>query len=308
MSIPAYHAFMLPLLEVIADGGEHQMPEIVTALCDRFKLQAAEREQLLPSGQQTIAANRIGWAKTYLKKAGLLTNPVRGKVRITDEGSKVLKQKPAAIDAHFLQKYPAFKSFIAPVDQPNATAESKSQQATPSKDPQEAMEDAHREIQIALADELLERIRASSPAFFERLVVKLLVAMGYGGSLADAGKAVGKSGDGGIDGTIKEDRLGLDVVCIQAKRWKGEYSVGRPEVQAFVGSMEGAKARKGVFICTSTFTKEAEEHVVHLDRKVVLIDGLTLARLMIEHGVAVTTVGTLLIQQLDSDFFEAGEE
>ncbi len=297
MPIPDYQAFMLPLLEVLQDRQERPMAEVAAALANHFNLTPVERDQLLESGQQTIVSNRGAWAKTYLKKAGLLHNPVRGKVQITEEGLKVLKQKPAKIDNAFLKNYASFNTFF----RPSKVADGDSPEPDATKTPEEAIDDAYQDLRNALADDLLDRVMGCSPSFFEQLVVRLLVAMGYGGTLADAGQAVGKSGDGGIDGIIKEDLLGLDVLCVQAKRWADV--VGRPVVQAFAGSMEGVRARKGVLITTSSFSKEAQEFVGRLERKIVLIDGKRLTQLMIDHNIGVTAVRSYTLKRPDSDFF-----
>lgn len=224
MSIPDYQDCMLPILELISDGQEHRMTDVARSIADRFKLSESERAELLPSGTQTIIANRVAWAKTYLKKAGLLANPGRGIVSITPAGTKVLATKPSRIGKELLQQYPSFNEFL----NREPVAEAPPHESDRSATPEESIDAGYRELNAALADELLEKIRNCSPRFFEQLVVDLLVAMGYGGSLKDAGQAIGKSGDGGIDGIIKEDKLGLDVVCIQAKRW--ERTVGRPSV------------------------------------------------------------------------------
>ncbi len=298
MAIPDYQDCMLPLLELLADGQESQLQAVTRLLADRFNLTAAEREQPLPSGSQPVIANRVAWAKTYLKKAGLIAQPTRGVVRITDDGRAALGKKPARIDNSFLRGYPGFTEFYGRTTPSPADGEPVQDAATP----EEALEASFTTMNNALADELLEKVKGCSPQFFERLVVELLVAMGYGGSLADAGRAIGRTGDEGIDGIIKEDKLGLDVVCLQAKKWKG--TVGRPEVQAFAGSMEGFRARKGVLLTTSAFSKEAEEYVGRIERKIVLIDGRRLARLMIEHGVGVATARTFVVKKLDSDYFD----
>jgi restriction system protein len=303
MAIPAYKAFMLPLLEAIADGQDHAIPDVTSRLASRFNLDEIEREEMLPSGQQTVVANRVAWAKTYLKKAGLLVNPERGRVRITDEGQAVLRQKPTMIDRRFLEQYPSFKAFVSGDGENGETRTSgAAAEAEDTRTPEEAIEDAYLDLRNALADDVLDRVKACSPQFFESLVVRLLVAMGYGGSLKDAGEAVGRTGDDGIDGIIKEDMLGLDVLCVQAKRWDG--SVGRPIVQAFAGSMEGFRARKGVLITTSTFSKDAREYVSRIERKIVLIDGKRMAQLMIDHNIGVTTTRAYVLKRPDSVFFE----
>jgi restriction system protein len=295
MAIPDYQGWMLPLLQAVADGQDHLLRDLIGQLANQAGLTAAERQGLLPSGQQTVVSNRVQWAKTYLKKAGLLMQPGRGIIRITPEGKTVLGQKPAEINTTFLKRYPEFQSFYRQV-QP-------AQEAPDT--PEEALEAAHLGLRSALADELLERLKICSPGFFERMVVQLLVAMGYGGSLSDAGQAIGRSGDDGIDGIIKEDKLGLDVVCVQAKRWQA--TVGRPVVQAFAGSMEGQRARKGVLITTASFSKEAEEYVSRIERKIVLIGGRRLTELMIDHDIGVSTARSYVVKKLDADYFTEDE-
>jgi len=301
MPIPDYQECMLPLLEILADGKDYPLRAVTTALADRFGLTDEERKEQLPSGQQSVIANRVAWAKTYLKKAGLVVQPSRGVVRLSDEGRAVLAKKPAKIDNEFLRHYQSFTDFM----DRTSTEPDGGDVAPDSATPEEALEDSYLKLRAALADDLLERLKACSPSFFERLVVDLLVSMGYGGSLADAGQAIGRSGDGGIDGIIKEDKLGLDVVCIQAKRWKD--TVGRPEVQGFAGSMEGFRARKGVLLTTSTFSKEAQEYVTRIERKIVLIDGRRLAQLMIDHDIGVATARSYVLKRVDLDYFDEDE-
>jgi restriction system protein len=302
MPIPDYQDFMLPLLQAVSDGKDYHIRDLTGRLADTLGLSLDQRQQLLPSGQQSVVANRVAWAKTYLKKAGLLDSPKRGYIRISSEGCKALGTHPAKIDNEFLKKYASFVDFYG---RPGAEDDSDAEPPVPAKTPDEVLESSYLDLRLALADELLEQIKGCSPQFFERLVVELLVAMGYGGTLADAGQAIGKTGDGGIDGIIKEDKLGLDVVCIQAKRW--EATVGRPVVQAFAGSMEGVRARKGVLITTSSFSKDAEEYVGRIERKIVLIDGKRLTQLMIDHNIGVTTARTYAIKRLDSDYFVEDE-
>jgi restriction system protein len=296
MPIPDYQDCMLPLLDAVSDSKERTVREVTDALADRFGLTQDERKEMLPSGQQSVIANRVGWAKTYLKKAGLLMQPSRGVICITEEGMAVLRQNLARIDTDFLRQYPAFTDFID-----RSTSEPTTEAKLASATPEESLESSYLALRNALVDEVLDRVKSCSPPFFERLVVELLVAMGYGGSRADAGQAVGRTGDGGIDGIIKEDKLGLDVVCVQAKRW--EKTVGRPEVQAFAGAMEGFRARKGVLITTASFSKEAREYVKFIERKLVLIDGNELAKLMIDHGIGVETAQTYVIKKVDLDYF-----
>jgi restriction system protein len=300
VAIPDYEAFMDPMIRAISDGADHRFRDVVETLIAQVGINDDEREQLLPSGQQTVVSNRINWAKTYLKKAGLVEYPSRGMLRLTKEGRLIATRKER-IDNRFLSQFPTYVAFT---DRAIKLDESKEETPEPFSEstPEEAMDRAASTLRTALADELLERVRNCSPAFFERLVVELLVAMGYGGSLDDAGQAVGKSGDGGIDGIIKEDKLGLDIVCLQAKRWTA--AVGRPEVQAFAGSMEGFRARKGVLITTSTFSREAREFITRIERKIVLIDGQQLARLMIDHNVGVSPSQTYVVKKADPDYFE----
>ena len=297
MPIPTYEEVMLPFLEVLREQGELRMRDVVDRLAGRFHMTENERNQLLPSGQQRIVSNRVGWARTYLKKAGLIESPVRGRVRLTQAGQEALNRSPSKIDNDFLKQFPTFVEFF---DKHPEVTEPEDDDTT-SATPEELLESSYSTLRDALADELIERVKTCSPQFFERLVVELLVAMGYGGSLADAGQAIGRSGDAGIDGIIKEDRLGLDVVCIQAKRWK--TTVGRPEVQAFAGSMEGYRAKKGVMLTTSAFSKDAEDYVKHIERKIVLIDGERLAQLMIEFGIGVSVANTYVVKRLDHDYF-----
>lgn len=253
---------------------------------------------MLPSGAQTIFNNRLGWAKAYLKRAGLLESPSRGSLLVTDTGRDVVNQQPNKVNIRFLKQFPDFDWHRAKKPDQETEEEENESESTP----EELLEASYRTLRDALASELLEKVKSCSPLFFERLVVRLLVAMGYGGSLADAGQAIGRSGDEGIDGIIKEDKLGLDVVCIQAKRWNTN-SVGREVVQAFAGSMEGFRTKKGVFITTATFTKGALEYVKKIERRIVLIDGERLAELMIDHGIGVKTIQTYSLKAMDVDYF-----
>lgn len=296
MPIPTYDELTVPFLKLLRDNGELPIKEIVERLADHAQLNDAERNQLLQSGQRIIA-NRVGWARTHLKKAGLIESPVRGRQRITQAGLDALAENPQKIDRQFLLRYPSFVEFIRRQPEDTETVAEEAARSTP----EELLETSYQSLRNALADDLLDRVQSCSPQFFERLVVELLVAMGYGGSLADAGQAIGRSGDAGIDGIIKEDRLGLDVVCIQAKRWRG--SVGRPEVQAFAGSMEGYRARKGVLITTAAFTRDAEEYVKHIERKIVLIDGEKLSQYMIDFGIGVSIANTYVVKRIDADYF-----
>jgi restriction system protein len=300
MGIPDYQTIMLPLLRFLADEKEHNIGEVVDALAEEFNLSAEECQQLLASGQQTVIRNRAGWARTYLKKAGLIASTRRGFFRITERGQSVLRANPDRIDDGFLEQFPEFVAFRElRHERPEAARQA---ECTPSGvTPEEALDGAYQRLRMDLEAELLEQVKTASPSFFERLVVELLVRMGYGGTLRDAGQAVGKSGDGGIDGIIKEDRLGLDVIYIQAKRW--ESTVGRPEIQKFAGALQGHRARKGVFITTSSFSSDAIEFASRIDSKIVLIDGAALAKYMIDHNVGVSTSRSYEVKKIDSDYF-----
>jgi restriction system protein len=302
MTIPDYQTVMLPLLRFAADGQEHSLREAIENLADHFDLSDDERKALLPSGRQATFDNRVGWARTYMKKAGLLQSPRRGYFKITDTGLQALKANPEAINVKFLEQYPEFVEFRTKSTVKSTATKPDTTVPTEERTPREVMEDAYATIRTQLASELLERIAQSSPQFFERLVVDLLVNMGYGGTRKDAGEAVGGSGDEGIDGIIKEDRLGLEVVYIQAKRW--ENTVQRPEIQKFVGALSGQNARKGVFITTSSFSAGAIDYATGLQVKVVLIDGETLANHMIDYGVAVAPEASYEIKRVDSDYFD----
>ena len=300
MTIPDYQSIMLPLLELAADGNEHSLREAIESLSNQLGLTAKERRELLPSGRQPTFDNRVGWARTYMKKAGLLESTRRGYFRITKRGLDVLDKQPAQIDNAYLRQFPEFVEFQTPKKK-----EEEEEESRPKLDdrttPEEEIESAYQKLRDDLSTELLEMVKGSSAAFFEQLVVDLLVAMGYGGTRKDAGQAIGRTGDGGIDGIIKEDRLGLDIVYLQAKKW--ENTVGRPEIQKFAGALQGQRARRGVFITTSTFTTGAREYVSRIDSKIVLIDGETLAQLMLDFDLGVTTVATYRLKRVDSDYF-----
>jgi len=300
MTIPDFQAIMLPLLQYASDGKEHSLRDAITFLADVFNLTDEEKKGLLPSGQQTVFDNRVGWARTHLKKAVLLEYPKRGFFQITDRGKDLLIQNPTKINIKFLNQFPEHIEFLNS-KKDNDKSEPEIIEISETT-PQESIEFGYQKIRKELELDLLNRVKSCSPDFFERLVVDLLVKMGYGGSRRDAGRAIGKSGDGGIDGIIKEDKLGLDIVYIQAKRWD-DTVVGRPEIQKFVGALHGQRARKGVFITTSRFSQEAREYVSIIDSKIVLIDGQELAQLMIDNHVGVSTVSIYEIKKIDSDYF-----
>lgn len=304
MAIPDYQTLMLPVLKLAADGKDHKFSQAVEILADELDLTAEERNQLLPSGNQAVFNNRVGWARSYLKQAGLLVSPKRGFFTITQKGTELLAAKPTKINISVLEQHPEFIEFKnrkKGKTENESKVESSSEQES-SQTPEDALASAYKQLRSTLESEILSSVKEVSPSFFERLVVDLLVKMGYGGNRQDAGRAMGKSGDGGIDGIINEDRLGLDVIYIQAKRWEG--SVGRPEIQKFAGALQGQRARKGVFITTSFFTKEASEYASLIESKIILIDGEHLSRLMAEHNIGVSTVGLYEIKKLDSDYFD----
>jgi len=303
MPIPDFQAVMRPLLEAVQDGAPKTLPEVRDAVCDKFALTDDERREMIASGRQTIIQNRVGWARTYLNKAGLLEIPERGKVQITERGIEALKRGPDRISVSWLKQFPEFEKFHThrPDLGDNQNKSSPGLTANEAATPDEQLEAAHKALTEELADELLTTIRRATPAFFERLVVDLMIAMGYGGSRKEAGQATKATNDDGVDGIIKEDRLGLDVIYLQAKRWSN--TVHRPEIDKFIGALTRQRARKGVFITTSDFSQGARECVNALDIKVVLIDGAELARLMIENNLGVTSRQVYEVKDIDGDYF-----
>lgn len=297
MAIPDYQSIMLPLLKLTSDQTEHSLRETIEKLAVEFKLSNEERKELLPSGQQATFNNRVGWARTYMKKAGLLKSTRRSFFKITQRGLDIIGQNPPKIDVKFLKQFPEFIEFREiRREKISKTSEIKNDQT-----PSESLEFSYQGIRQDLEQELLYRIKNCSPSFFEKLVIELLVKMGYGGSIKDAGKAMGMSGDEGIDGIIKEDRLGLDIIYVQAKRW--ENNVSRPEIQKFAGALQGQRAKKGVFITTSKFSNEATDFVSKVENKIVLIDGDQLAQYMIDFDIGVSKVTSYDIKKIDSDYF-----
>ena len=300
MAIPDYQSIMLPLLRFATDGNEHSLREAIEGLSEQFGLTDAEKNELLPSGQQPRFNNRVAWARSYMSKAALLESTRRGHFRITQRGQEVLSKSPSEINVKFLEKFPEFVEFRAKHREPAEATESTETLQTPG----ELLETAYQKLREDLSAELLKTVTECSPSFFERLVIDVLVKMCYGGSRKEAGKAIGRSGDEGIDGIINEDRLGLDVIYIQAKRWQA--TIGRPEIQKFAGALQGHRAKKGIFITTSDFSREAEDYVAKIDSKIVLIDGEQLAQLMIDHNVGVTSVTSYETKKIDSDYFIEG--
>lgn len=295
---------MLPLLRLASDGKEHKLSSAVEGLADEFNISTEERNEILPSGNQAVFNNRVAWARAYLKQAGLLASQKRGFFSITKKGAELIANNPSHIDVATLKQFPEF------IERRNRKKGSDEEETeifqTPEKEstltPEESLASSYNKLLLALESEILIAVKESSPSFFERIVVDLLVKMGYGGSRQDAGRALGKSGDGGIDGIINEDHLGLDVIYIQAKRWEGV--VGRPEIQKFAGALQGQRSKKGVFITTSSFTKEAREYASVIETKIILIDGEYLSKLMVQHSVGVSTVGQYEVKKLDSDYFD----
>jgi restriction system protein len=311
MTIPDFQTIMLPLLLYMSDGQEHSIQELTDRLASKFELSEEELRELLSSGKQTIFYNRVGWARTYLSKTRLIEMTRRAYYRITDRGRQVLTKNPIRIDIKFLEQFPEYRKFREREPRKPKQFILEDAKHTPEETledakhtPEETLEDAYQEIREDLAQELLNLVKHSHPAFFERLVVELLVKMGYGGSRRDAARAVGQAGDEGIDGIIDEDRLGLDTIYIQAKKW--DDVVGRPEIQKFVGALMGKRSKKGIFITSSAFSTEAMKYVANIDSKIVLIDGKRLAELMIDYDVGVATVSTYQLKRVDSDYFNNG--
>ena len=297
---------MLPLLQLAADRQEHRFRECVETLAQQFRLTADERAEGLASRGQPIFDNRVGWARTYLVKSGLLEAPRRGYFRITGQGSTLAANPPTTLNVAFLRhQFPAILDFLVAkrIDETGAASPLISIGSADEATPEESLEAAYQNLRNAVQSDVHTRLKECSAAFFERVVVQLLVAMGYGGSLRDAGQAIGKGGDEGIDGIIKEDRLGLDVVYVQAKRWK-DTTVGRPEIQKFAGALQGQRARKGVFITTSSFSADARAFAANIESKIVLIDGEQLAQFMFEHNVGVSPASVYEVKKVDADFFD----
>lgn len=299
MPVPAYHEFMLPILKIADDRADHEIAVVRERLAQEFRLSDDDRREMIPSGSQTALVNRVHWAATYLRKARALEATGRGRFRITDRGLS-LASEGIPITPATLRRFPEFVDFNGA--QPAAPRGTQAVETSSLATPREILEAAHQVLREALADELLERLKSGTPEFFERLVVELMVAMGYGGSRTDAGQALGRSGDGGVDGLIKQDRLGLETVYLQAKRWEGV--VGRPQIQGFAGSLDGFHAQKGVFITTSSFTKDALDYVTRIGKKIVLMSGEELATFMIDFNVGVVSDGTFVVKRIDESYFQ----
>lgn len=301
MPTPDFQSLMRPLLQFAADGQPHTVRECLDHLAKQFGLSELERTELLPSGTQEVFTNRVAWAKTHLRMAGLIEAPSRGVFQITKRGQDLLRETNDRIDLRVLRQQPGYLE-AREAKKDNGKRKIDEDPQNDQQTPEEQIEAASIAVRNSLGEDILAKMKAASPSFFERLVVELLVRMGYGGTRKDAGKAIGRSGDEGIDGIIKEDRLGLDVIYIQAKKW--EATVGRPEIQKFAGALQGVRAKKGIFITTSDFSKEAQEYASRIDSKIVLIDGEHLWNLMIDFGLGVSTVATYEIKKVDNDYFD----
>ncbi len=302
MPIPDLFSITLPLLEYIQDGKEYSSQDVISILEKQFQLNEEEKGRMLPSGIQRVFVNRIAWAKAELKMGGLIEASRRGFFKITQRGLETLKNKPKRIDRKFMIQFPEYKQKVSGTKKDVQVIEEESNEFINQQTPGELLEIGYQQIRNELVSELLERIKANKPEFFEHLVVDLLLKMGYGGSKTEYAEVVGKVGDGGIDGIIKEDRLGLDVIYVQAKRWEGP--VGAPEIHKFAGALLGKRATKGIFITTSKFTKDAIEFTSTINNKIVLISGQELADLMIDYGVGVSIKQTYEIKKIDSDYFD----
>lgn len=309
MAVPDFQSLMLPVLKATADG-EIGSADLRKRVAQAIGLTPEDLAEMLASGRQSRFTNRNSWATIFLRRAGLIERTQRGVNRITDEGRRALAENPSRIDMRYLERFPSYVEWRR---RSNADTEAETGRsiaagdsavsASSSETPEEQIDRSHKALLAALETDLLDRILSMSPAFFENLIVELLIAMGYGGGRAEMGKAVGRAGDSGIDGTIKEDALGLDVVYMQAKRYAPENSIGRPEVQGFAGSLDGVRATKGIFITTSSFTANAREFADKISKRIILIDGAELARLMVSHNVGVRVRSTYEIKKVDEDYF-----
>lgn len=303
MPIPDFQSIMLPLLKFSSDKKEHSTSEALENLANQFNLSDEERSQMLPSGNQKIFYNRVFWSKAYLKMSGLIDNTRRSHFKITDRGIKVLKENPPEINLKYLKQFPDYLKLTESWKKDSNDVVTKESNSNIEETPEELIENNYQKIKKNLAQELLSKIKSCSPSFFENLVVELLVKIGYGGSFSDAGKAIGRRGDEGIDGIIKEDKLGLDLIYIQAKRW--DNVVGRPEIHKFVGALAGQGAKKGIFITTSRFTTDAKDFIPKNETKIVLIDGEQLAQFMIDYDLGTTVQSNYEIKKIDNDYFDS---
>ena len=311
MALPDYQTLMRPVLAVLEDEGEHTARAIRDSIAEQFELTQEQLEERLPSGRDTTFRNRVGWALTYLYRAGLCDRPRRSVYRINDRGRQILARHPDRIDNAVLEGFSEFRAFRArDPDAPTSIRDPRAPAAPPPDDssatPEERAAAAYRELRTALASEVLERVREQSADFFEQVVLDVLQAIGYGGPREDAAERLGRSGDGGVDGVIREDKLGLDLIYVQAKRWAN--TVGRPDIQQFVGALNGQRASKGVFITTSAFSREAIDFADSVNPRVILVDGTELAELMLDHDVGVTVATRYDIKRIDLDYFDVEDD
>jgi restriction system protein len=302
MAVPDFQTLMLPALRLLGKRSPQTAGEVREALAAEFALTPEDLAQMLPSGKQATFGNRVAWAYSYLKQAGLISSPRRGAYEITERGRNVLASAPQRIDIGFLTQFPEFQAFRQGGEGREGAMETAQPVAAAALTPDEEIRAGYERLRAALASQLLDRMKAVSPAGFEQLVVDVLVALGYGGSQKDAARVVGRGGDEGIDGIINEDRLGLDTIYVQAKRW--QTTVGRPEVQRFAGALQGQRARKGVFITTSSFSSDARAYAAGLQTTIVLVDGPMLAQLMMDAGIGVSEAETIRLLRADEDYFD----
>jgi Restriction endonuclease len=303
MAVPGFQEMFLPFLIALADGEERHMSVIQKTIEDYLRISDEDKAEMIPSGQSSKVANRVGWARTHLNKAGLIRKAAWGVYGITEQGVNLVRNPPEKVDLKFLDTIPEHQTwFHAPPKAVGSKIQVQGNVDSEDTPPNERIEEAFEELNNSLANSLLSAMAIMEPGRFEQLVIDLLFAMGYGGSREEAARVTQRSNDEGIDGVINEDRLGLDVIYVQAKRWKG--GVGRPEIQSFVGALAGKQAHKGVFITTSSFSQTAVDYAAAVPQKVILIDGPRLANLMIEYGIGVTTIQTIAIKRIDSDYFE----
>jgi restriction system protein len=303
MSVPIFHEMLLPILQHVSDGESHRPADTLAHVSQQFPLTEEDLSERLPNGR-TRLMDRVLWAITYLRKAKLIESVSWGVFRITDRGRELLSEQPKSLSLKDLERYPEYLEFKRGTKPATIMSNSaiEAETTVSQETPEEELQRLFQSIRSRLESELLDAFKNATPIFFEKIVLNLLVSIGYGGSIEDAAKTTKRSGDDGIDGVIKEDRLGLDVIHIQAKRWT-EKAVGRPEIQNFAGSLEGQRGRKGVFITTSSFTQEAREYVSRIEKKIVLIDGSELAKLCVDHGIGVVAQTSYVVKKLDSDFF-----
>lgn len=302
MTIPDFQTLMRPLLELHRDGDEHVNRDLVNTLAEQFQLTEEERREMLPSGRAKMFDNRVGWAKTYISNAGLIRSPRRGVSLISELGSRILAQHNGPINLKFFALLAEGKAAPADPIPEQSEVDGLLAGVVPQEAAEEMFENAYLKMRADVERRLLEKIMKNPPEFLERVIIDLLVRMGYGGSRKDAGEAIGRSGDEGIDGIIKEDPLGLDIIYLQAKRYEG--TVGRPDIQKFAGALQGQRARKGIFITTSSYSREAKDFVTRIDAKIILIDGAQLARLMFDHGVGVSVNTVYESKRIDTDYFD----